>query len=222
MDGYEINTLDVVGFDAPVPNAHWTNGSDTLFILLPGLGYTNHMPLMFYLHELARERTWDVLEVNYDYRRVSRQTSASEWDERFYADIRPVIDAAMARGQYRQVVLAGKSIGTRAMVTLLNRGFNIATAYIWLTPLLVAEPVRDAVMNHAPSLAVFGDDDYAVKDVDLAAIVHTGAHMVVMPGGDHSMMIPGSVPQSIAALAHVMNEIDAWLSQHVVPAGETE
>lgn len=222
MDGYSIETLEVMGFDAPVPNAHWTIGSDTLLIMLPGLGYTNQMPLMFYLHELARTRAWDVLEVNYDYRRVPRETSAEEWAARMMGDARPVIDAALERGTYRNIVLAGKSIGTRVMTTLLARGFEKATAFIWLTPLLVAGQIRDTVMNHGPSLAVFGDEDYAVKDVDLPAIARAGVTMVVMPGGDHSMMIPGDVPQSIAALAHVMAEIDAWIDRHVVPTGDTE
>ena len=43
MDGYTIETLDVSGYDARVPNEHWTIGSDTLVVLLPGLGYTNQM-----------------------------------------------------------------------------------------------------------------------------------------------------------------------------------
>lgn len=222
MDGYAVETLDVMGFDGPVQNAHWTIGSDTLLIMLPGLGYTNQMPLMFYLHELARAREWDVLEVNYDYRRVPRETSAEEWAARMLGDARPVIDAALERGTYRNIVLAGKSIGTRVMTTLLARGFDTATAFIWLTPLLVAGQIRDTVMSHGPSLAVFGDEDYAVKDVDLSAIARAGVTMVVMPGGDHSMMIPGDVPQSIAALAHVMAEIDAWLDRHVVRTGDTE
>jgi dienelactone hydrolase len=222
MDGYAIDALDVIGFEGPVPNAYWSIGSDTLMILLPGLGYTNQMPLMFYLHELARARQWDVLEVNYDYRRVPRETSAEEWAARMLGDVRPVIDAALARGAYRNVVLAGKSIGTRVMTTLLARGFDKATAFIWLTPLLVAGQVRDTVMDHAPSLAVFGDEDYAVKDVDLAAMARAGVTMIVMPGGDHSMMIEGDVPQSIAALAHVMTNIDAWIDRHVPPTGDNE
>jgi hypothetical protein len=221
VDGYTIETLDVSGYDARVPNEHWTIGSDTLVVLLPGLGYTNQMPLMFYLNELARARKWDVLEVNYDYRRVPRDTPSEEWGARFNADVRPVIDAALARGTYRQVVLAGKSIGTSVMATLLHRGFSGATAYLWLTPLLRAEPVRTALMKHGPSLAVFGDSDFAVQDVDLAAIARGGVAMSVMPGGDHGMMIEGNVPESIAALAHVMNDIDAWLDRHVVPTGDT-
>ena len=221
MDGYKIDSFDIQGYDAPVPNTFWTVGSDTLLISLPGLGYTNDMPIMFYLGELARNRGYDVLQVNYDYRGVPRETSAEEWSARMLADVRPVIEAALAKSDYRNVILAGKSIGTRVMATLLARGFDKATAYIWLTPLFVAEPVKQAAMNNGPSVAVFGDADYAVANVNLAEIAQAGVRIIVQPEGDHGMMVPGNVPQSIADLANAMKELDDWLG-HVVTTGESE
>lgn len=222
MDNYTATPLDIDGFDAKVANTHWTNGSDTLLIMLPGLGYTNQMPLMFYIHQLALARGWDALQVDYDYRRIPQNTSGAEWSARMLADVQPAIDAALSHGTYRHVVLAGKSIGTRVMTTLLDNGFSKATAYIWLTPLLRAEPVRTAMMKHTPAVAVFGDEDFAVQGVELAPIAQAGTSMIVMPGGDHGMMIAGSVPESIAALAHVINELDAWLGQHVTASGESK
>lgn len=221
MDTYSIETLEVQGHDAAVPNTYWSNGSDTLLIMLPGLGYTNDMPIMFYLHQIAVGRGYDVLQVNYDYRSVPRETSAEEWSVRMMGDVQPAIDAALAKGSYTNIVLAGKSIGTRVMATLLARGFDKATAYIWLTPLFVAEPVKQAAMNNGPSIAVFGDADYAVANADLAPVAQAGVRIVVQPNGDHGMMIPGDVPQSIADLANAMKEIDVWLSQAVV-TGDTE
>jgi dienelactone hydrolase len=222
MDGYSVETLGVQGYDAQVPNNHWTNGSETLLIMLPGLGYTNEMPLLFYLRESAMRRSWDVLQVNYDYRAVPRDTSAEEWSVRMVKDSRPVIDAALAKGHYKHVVLAGKSIGTSVMSALLRRGFDKATAYIWLTPLLRGKPVHDAVTTYSPSVAVFGDADYAVDGVNLAPIAQTGVRMIVMPGGDHGMMTQATVPESIAALAQVMHELEAWLNQNVASTGDTE
>lgn len=215
MDGYNIDVLQTQGFDGPVDNRYWTIGSDTLLILLPGLGYTNDMPIMFYLHEIAIARRYDVLQVNYDYRGVPRETSAEEWSARMIADVQPLIEAALAKGSYLNVVLAGKSIGTRVMTTLLARGFEKATAYIWLTPLFASEPVKQAAMNNAPSVAVFGDADYAVANVDLAPIAKAGVRIIVQPEGDHSMMVPGNVPQAIADLANAMRELDTWLGENI-------
>lgn len=219
MDGYTITSHDIQGYEGPVDNRHWTIGSKTLMVLLPGLGYTNDMPIMFYMNETALNRRYDVLQINYDYRGVPRETSAEQWSARMLADVRPTIDAAIAKGNYTNVILAGKSIGTRVMATLLARGFDKATAYIWLTPLFVAEPVRKAAMEHLPSLAVFGDADFAVKDVSLAEIAKAGVEMIIQPEGDHSMMVPGNIPESITDLARAMNELDAWLAR-TIPAGE--
>lgn len=221
MDGYNVEQLDIQGYDAPVPNSYWSKGSDTLLVMLPGLGYTNDMPIMFYLHHIGLDRGFDVLQVNYDYRSVPRETSAQEWSTRMLADVQPTIDAALAKGTYKNVVLAGKSIGTRVMATLLANGFDKATAYIWLTPLFVAEPVKQAAMNNGPSIAMFGDADYAVADVDLAPIAQAGVRVVVLPGGDHGMMVEGPVPVSIAELANAMKELDVWLGQ-TVAIGDTE
>ena len=220
MEGYTVIPLDIDGYEAKVANSYWSIGSDTLLVMLPGLGYTNQMPLMFYIHQLALAKSWDVLQVDYDYRGVPRETTGEEWTARMLADVLPTIEAALARGDYRQVVLAGKSIGTRVMSALITNGFDKATAYIWLTPLLRAESIRTAAITSQPSVAVFGDADYAVQGVELAQIAQAGTSMIVMPGGDHGMMIPGSVPESIAALALVMNELDAWLGHHVIASGE--
>lgn len=221
MDGYKIEMLEVQGYDAPVPNTYWSHGSDTLMILLPGLGYTNDMPIMFYLHQLSTGRGYDVLQVNYDYRSVPRETSAEDWSARMLADVRPTIDAALAKGTYRHIVLAGKSIGTRVMATLLAHGFDMATGYIWLTPLFVSEPVKQAAMKNGPSVAVFGDADYAVANVHLPTIAQAGVEMVIQPGGDHGMMLPGRVPESISDLARAMQEVDSWLAR-TVTSGDTE
>lgn len=218
MDGYTITSHDIQGYEGLVDNRHWTIGSKTLMVLLPGLGYTNDMPIMFYMNETALNRRYDVLQINYDYRSVPRETSAEEWSARMLADVRPTIDAALANGNYTNIILAGKSIGTRVMATLLAHGFDKATAYIWLTPLFVSEPVRKAAMEHLPSLAMFGDADFAVKDAPLADIAKAGVELVIQPGGDHSMMVPGNIPESINDLARAMHELDTWLAR-TIPAG---
>lgn len=221
MDRYTIETLETQGFDGTTANTYWTIGSSTLLVSLPGLGYTNDMPIMFYVAETARNRGYDVLQVNYDYRSVPRETSAEEWSARMMADVQPAIDAALAKGNYRNIILAGKSIGTRVMATLLARGFDKATAFIWLTPLFVAEPIRQSAMDHQPSIAIFGDADYAVQGVDFALIAKSGMRMIIQPEGDHGMMVPGNVPQSIADLANAMNELNTWMNEHI-RAGEIE
>ena len=214
MEGYATTRITTDGYDGQVPNTWWFCGSDTLLVLLPGLGYTNQMPLMFYLHQLGTGRRWDILEIDYDYRSVPRDTTAAEWDARFIADVEPMLRAAIARGGYTRIVLAGKSIGTRVITSLVNHGFGGNLVYLWLTPLLISPAVYDAVKSHAPAVAVFGDADYAVQNVDLAPLANAGVSLIIVPEGDHGMSIPGDVPRSVAELARVLRELDTGLTHH--------
>lgn len=215
MEGYGVTYITTDGYEGKVPNTYWFCGSETLLVMLPGLGYTNQMPLMYYVRELATSRFWDLLEIDYDYRAVPRETTSAEWSARFIADVEPMLKAAIARGGYKKVVLAGKSIGTSVMTSILNNGFSGNIAYVWLTPLLGSKPVYEAVKSHSPSVALFGDADYAVQGADLAVLVQSGVKMIVVPEADHGLDIAGDVPQSIAGLAQAIRELDLWLTQHV-------
>lgn len=215
MERYTIATIDVQGYDAPVPNAYWTIDSDTLLVLLPGLGYTNQMPVMFYMHEIAIARNWDVLQVDYDYRPIMGTTTPEELRARMISDVEPLIRRALEHGSYRSIILAGKSIGTRVMSLLHEQGIEGVIANIWLTPLLRNGSVREAIAA-TPSVIVFGSDDPAVQEVDFEALQAAGASMIVMPGADHGMMIAGDVPASISGLADVFRHIETWLNSVVI------
>jgi hypothetical protein len=65
-----INSLSILGFNsAPVPNTFFQQeeGTEHCAIIFPGLGYTAHMPLLFYSRELMLELKADVLAVEYNY-----------------------------------------------------------------------------------------------------------------------------------------------------------
>lgn len=210
MERYTISSLD-----APVPNDYWDNGSETLLVMLPGLGYTNQMPVMFYVHQMAMARNWDILQVNYDYRGLHQDLPRDAWDDRFVIDCLPAIEAALAQREYTHVVLAGKSIGTRVITALLAAGFDHPTAYIWLTPLFTAPEIFQAAREHRPSVAVFGDNDFAMDGVDPDSLEQSGIHSIVMPGGDHGLQIAGKVADSIEALAACYRQLDSWLTDTV-------
>lgn len=207
VDRYAISELD-----GAVPNSLWDAGSSTLLVMLPGLGYTNQMPVMFYLQQLAMARGWDVLQVNYDYRGMSRDVPADERDARFVSDARPLVEAALDARERDDVILAGKSIGTRVMAALLNDGFDAATAYIWLTPLFADPDVLKSAGRATPSVAVFGDEDSAMGEVTRADLAAADISSIVMPGGDHSLGLKSRPVDSIAALADVYRQLDDWLT----------
>lgn len=208
MEDYEVTQLDV-----PVPNEFWRIGSDALLVMLPGVGYTNQMPWMFYVHELAIARRWDVLQVNYDYRGMSG-TTQEERVQRLTADCRTTLDAALAEGDHTEVVLVGKSLGSIVMASLLRTGIAQDLSMIWLTPLLRLPEVREAITANAGcSAVVIGtrDDHYDAEVI--AEMEGQGAMVRVVDGGDHSLDIEGDVGASIGALREVINALDGYLER---------
>ena len=66
----EFSSLTIHGYSGkPVPNlfARQRGDASTLAVLLPGQGYTARMPLFYYAEQIALERGWDVLSVDYAY-----------------------------------------------------------------------------------------------------------------------------------------------------------
>lgn len=207
MEDYEITQLDV-----PMPNEFWRTGSDTLLVMLPGVGYTNQMPLMFYVHELAIARRWDVLQVNYDYRRMSG--TDEERIEQMTAGCRAALDAALAVGRHTKVVLAGKSLGTIILAALLRPGIGQELTALWLTPLIRLPEVREAIAATARRTAVVigtRDDHYDAGVI--AEIKGHGAFVKAVEGGDHSLDIEDDVGASIGALREVISALDGYLKR---------
>lgn len=213
MDRYSISQLHAVGYDAPVPNEYGATGSETLMVMLPGLRYTNDMPLMYYTRHLAMLRGWDVLNVNYDYRGMAG-TTEQERVARLTADCRAALDAALAKGDYTRIVLAGKSLGTIAMTTLLHGGLSLPATFLWFTPVPGWPGVREAMLKvAADSVVVIGTRDHGHYDPTFLGELQTqGATIEIVEGGDHSLDVEGGVVESIGALQGVIREIQRFLA----------
>src|SRR5690606_36517978 len=117
--------LEIVGFaNRPVPNLLWRHErrAEHLAVLFPGWSYTCQAPLLYYTRALLLELGADVLLVEYGYEALQgfRQLSSEEQDAAFFAEAGGALAAAADAGDYRQVTLVGKSIGTQAVSHLLR------------------------------------------------------------------------------------------------------
>ena len=121
---HQQSRLEIIGFDnEPILNTFHQQAepSSTLGLVFPGIGYTMHMPVMYYSSKILLDGGLDVLEVEYNYRRSSFQNEPE--DERLHwilTDASNAYHAANARGSYKKLVAVGKSIGTIAMLSLLD------------------------------------------------------------------------------------------------------
>ena len=219
--------LDITGYQGRlVPNEFVRpEGSvGRLAILLPGFAYTCDMPLFYYAESLCVAAGIDVLRVEYAYNTVPGFLNLpdDETDRWLAADVTAAYRAAIEQGAYRELVLIGKSIGTVAMAYLLTMTDRFAgpVRAVWLTPAFGLPHLTELMVRCPdPSLIVIGDADHHYDPAALARLrATTSPEVLVIPGADHSLEIPGDLTASIAALQQTMQAVERFLAEPE-PAG---
>lgn len=103
-------------------------------------------------------------------------------------------------------VLIAKSLGTFAAALAADRSLPA----IWLTPLLTRPSVVAAITrNPAPQLLVGGTEDTKWWDTEKARA--TGKQVLVIPGGTHSLRVPGPIRNFTDVLGQVGTAIEEFL-----------
>jgi hypothetical protein len=216
---YSSSTLDIRGHRGQaVPNTFFTQDSETdhLAVVFPGLGYTAHMPVLYYPRRLLLERGADALVVEYDYRgredfRMPRDPERDRW---FFDDVGAAWGAGLGQRPYTEVTLVGKSLGTLAMGYLLMEDAWLSRARcVWLTPLLRNGRLR-AQMRRASgdSLFVIGTADSHYDPAYLEEVrLASGGESMVIQGANHSLEIDGDTVGSIRAVEQTVRTMQQVL-----------
>ena len=212
-------TLEINGYQgAPVPHTFFQQEkeSDHLAVLLPGVGYSAHMPLLHYPLRLSLDLGADVLRLEYAYaaRAEYGALPAQEQARWLFTDVTAACRAALTQRAYQQVTLVGKSLGTLAMGHLLTAEPDLSHAQaIWLTPLLWNELLRAQIQRARPrSLFAVGTADAHYHARYLAELkAATGGEAVVIEGANHSLEIAGDAMGSLRALEQIMRAVQAFL-----------
>lgn len=215
---YSIATLDIRGYrNEAVPNTFLGQEQATrhLAIVFPGLGYSAQMPVLYYPSRLLLARGADILRVEYNYTRPEFKGVPEAEQQRWFADdVTAAWAAGLARRDYTRITLVGKSIGTLALGHLLSAEARARQAeYLWLTPLLRVERLRDQI-RQAPHRALFvaGTADPQYDAVYMAeAQAATAGQSVVIEGADHSLEIGDDVVRSIRAQAQIVEAMERFL-----------
>jgi hypothetical protein len=211
-----MEILEAKGFGgAPVPNTFiWqASGADTLGILLPGVGYTCEMPLLYYSQDLLESQGCDVLAVRYDYRQLPEVTSLDGMLDRLTEDSTAVIAAGLAQRDYPNIVLVGKSLGTIAMAHLGDLLADRIVRWCWYTPLLKRDDVLEQIKARGrDSLVVIGTADSHYDAGILAELdAHFGATKVIVHDADHGIDIPGDIRRSLDGIRQVIEGLETFL-----------
>lgn len=221
--------LSITGFDGEaVPNQFLkqTGEANGLAILLPGLGYTCDMPLFYYSELQFLVGGYDVLRVDYDYRRIDFQPWANpSHRRRLVEDVAAAVQAGIAQQSSSNVAVVGKSLGTLAMAHLANTGALLPSwRTVWLTPLLKQDAVFDALMKvTGPTAIVIGSDDYHYDEVRLESLdARDNVMLITVAGGNHSLNTGTSASESALALATIIGQLDAFYDFPARKAGEMD
>jgi predicted alpha/beta-hydrolase family hydrolase len=216
-----FKTLEIIGYQGELlPHTFLSQqeATDHVAILLPGVGYTVHMPLLYYPMLELVERGADVLrlETMYVKRPDFDRLSPAEKARRVFTDAAAACRAALAQRAYTKVTLVGKSLGTLAMGHLLTTEPALTHAEcIWLTPLSWNDTLRSQIHQVKPrSLFVAGTSDPHYHSAFLAEVeAATAGEVVVIEAANHSIEIAGDVMASLQALETVMHAVRRFLSR---------
>jgi predicted alpha/beta-hydrolase family hydrolase len=217
---YSFKTLEIAGYrNEPVSNTFLRQDGEAreVAIVLPGVGYTCHMPLLYYPSLVLLTLGMDVLWVEYNYIRRPdyRALSDAEQKQWLFADVTAAGQAALTQRPYQQVTLVGKSLGTVAMSHLLAMDARLARSRaVWLTPVLRNDHVRTQIQHSGPrALVAIGTADPYYDPVYLADLQAAAkSEVVVVDGADHGLEIAGNVWQSLQILERVTRTIEAFAS----------
>jgi len=182
-----------------------------LAILLPGAGYTAQAPLLHYSTGVFSHKSVDVLQVNYTYNdRFYDSFTMDELVEAIKHDVGTVIDKVLEENSYDGYYLVGKSLGTIAMASLLDKEIFHNAKAVWLTPLLNRDDVFESMLHSRnESLCFIGDDDTHYNAERYRQFANNPKLVSrLLEGADHSLQYKGDPVRSIDLLKTVIKEID--------------
>jgi hypothetical protein len=189
-----------------------TEGSDHLVIVLPGAGYSCQGPILYYPSKILVDKSYDVMNVNYDYRFSTG--SDEEYESTVLVDARNSIVEALKQGSYKHVTVIAKSVGTWA-VTLIEEDFwqNLSDLkVVWLTPLWSNEAAFNRMLKFQyPSLHVIGSVDSHYDSRKKGLLVEAGKSVVVIEGADHGLDIPNQIDKTVSNLEEYLQVLKKFV-----------
>lgn len=184
-------------------------GSDTLAVILPGIGYTLDRVTLEYSSKLALELGFDVLKIEYGFQ-VGRGEFHPDVEFNIIAEESFKLLKSTLRNKYRNIVFIGKSIGT-CVQNVLNKnvkGYNITNVYI--------SPINKTVQMgiEKNSLVFTGSSDPLLSKENLQKIEEiNGTRLINIDNANHALNIEGDAIKSLEVQLSVIEFMKEYLSR---------
>ncbi|MDY6012049.1 alpha/beta hydrolase [Clostridium sp.] len=184
-------------------------GSDTLAVILPGIGYTLDRVTLEYSSNLALQLGFDVLKIEYGFQ-VGRGEFHPDVEFNIIAEESFKLLKSTLRNKYRNIVFIGKSIGT-CVQNVLNKnvkGYNITNIYI--------SPINKTVQMgiEKNSLVFTGSSDPLLSKENLEKIEEvSGTRLINIDNANHALNVEGDVIKSLEIQLSIIEFMKEYLSR---------
>ena len=202
-------------------NSHWgveliptliKQGSDTLAVILPGIGYTIDRVTLEYSSELALKLGFDLLKVEYGFQVARKEFNVEKEFDIIVEETLEIVQNALSEN-YKNIVIIGKSIGT-CVQNLLNdgiEGYNIENIYI--SP--INKTVEMGIKEN--SLVITGTKDPLLSKENLEKIKDiSGADLVTIKDGNHALNIEKDPIKSLRSQTEVIEFMEGFLYKKII------
>ncbi|RKR87418.1 hypothetical protein BDK92_1694 [Micromonospora pisi] len=184
-------------------------------VVIPGGQFGPYVPLLMYAADAAEVRGAAIRAISWPGPEQPMEVPPDDRQGWVTARVAPVLDGLETRTAPPDELTApppdglplliGKSFGTYATALAADRGLPA----VWLTPLLVHEPVVAALRRAtAPALLIGGTAD-PTWDSRLAR--QLSPYVLEVTDADHGMYLPGPLAGSAAVLGRVATAVEEFL-----------
>ncbi|WMJ81651.1 alpha/beta hydrolase [Clostridium sp. MB40-C1] len=191
-------------------NIYIEQNSDTLVIILPGEGYSNAKPIMYYTQKIASEIGLDVLCIDYGF-----QISHKGFDINTEFDIvakesEQVLKKCLSKN-YKKIIFIGKSLGTIIQNELSKELVNYEQVHIYLTPV---DKTFENITNHL-CLVITGTADNKINSFNMLKIEKMkNIELVKIDGGNHRLECSDTL-KSIEMLKETMKILREFITKYI-------
>lgn len=187
-------------------------GGPRICFMFSGLGYTYEKPLLYYVTMLMIKHGIDVVQIHYTYPKELMTKSTDEIAGVMMQDIDLVLQDVLSHDDYKNIIFAGKSIGTIPLIQRMMKDDAYKDAVmLLLTPLLTRSELFESLLEstHKGLIAIGTRDHYYTEAVH--QLKTNKMNIAVIENGDHSLDVLYSPAESLRALETVLNGIEQLL-----------
>jgi hypothetical protein len=195
-----------------VTYTHIKTGGPRICFMFSGLGYTYEKPLLYYVTMLMIKHGIDVVQIHYTYSKELITKSTDEIADVMMKDVDLVLQDVLSHNDYKNIIFAGKSLGTIPLIQRVMKDEVYKDAVmLLLTPLLTRSELFESLLEstHKGLLVIGTRDHYYTEEV--YQLKTNTMNIRVIENADHSLDVLYSPSDSLKALQTVLNSIERLL-----------